>query len=115
MNDCPLDQFLRGSGLKPLVPRLLFKTGKRCETSVARTTPLFGFRFLTRALISRSLDIVIFFTRPSRPFRNVSLILFHFAPAGGWAASVTRRQVLSGLNAVMPAAIWAVFGPRSFS
>ena len=62
-----------------------------------------------------TLDIMIFFTGPSGPFRNVALILFHFAPAGGWAASVTRRQVLSGLNAVMPATMWAVFGPRSFS
>ena len=31
----------------------------------------------------------------------------------GWAASGTRRQLLSGLNAVMPAAMRAVFGPRS--
>src|SRR5215467_1534628 len=55
-------------------------------------------------------------SRPSIYFgcQNVSLVP-HFASVEGWAGSVTRRQVLSGLNAVMPAAMRAVFGPRSFS
>src|SRR6185312_9032090 len=39
-----------------------------------------------------------------RPILHQVFRDFHFAPVGGWAASVTRRQLLSGLNAVMPAA-----------
>jgi hypothetical protein len=39
----------------------------------------------------------------------------HFAPLEGRATSVTRRQVLSGLKAVMLAATRAVLGPRLFS
>jgi hypothetical protein len=41
--------------------------------------------------------------------------LSYFAALLAWSASEVRCQVLSGLNAVMPAAMPAVCGPRSFS